>query len=369
MHESCPLNGLMHCLISVLAQIILPEAEQGRLTMAGRVPRAIRLSQHLDMEGQLEVLQLKAKLQEMTEMVQQLLQHLNLLEKMPGLFSKESPKKGSVATQTSGVPNEFQWENPAAIREKMKELVDMNLNWQKYNALQEKHIHELNEKVEALTLKSQSPNFSRQDQPDEQLKQIEELHRENLQLKSKVRQLTSQLGNSLSLLDKEKFAEPGCLEGTCESDQLMAAQLMVFKEDFELERRDREKAQAKISELEYELQKLKKHLTEQKFTPGFRNEVNPVANSDEPKAHNTIYENDDLALDAADAPISNQVLPQHGVKNPMDKMGVRSRVELGVREDVLCCPKCFKVFTKLEHYELLDHIEQCHGLNNKSVLP
>lgn len=92
MHESCPLNGLMHCFISVLAQIILPEAEQGRLTMAGRVPRAIRLSQHLDMEGQLEVLQLKAKLQEMTEMVQQLLQHLNLLEKMPGLFSKESPK-------------------------------------------------------------------------------------------------------------------------------------------------------------------------------------------------------------------------------------------------------------------------------------
>lgn len=51
----------------------------------------------------------------------------------------------------------------------------MNLNWQKYNALQEKHIHELNEKVEALTLKSQSPNFSRQDQPDEQLKQIEEV--------------------------------------------------------------------------------------------------------------------------------------------------------------------------------------------------
>lgn len=60
--------------------------------MAGRVPRAIRLSQHLDMDGQLEVLQLKAKLQEMTEMVQQLLQHLNLLEKIPGLFSKESPK-------------------------------------------------------------------------------------------------------------------------------------------------------------------------------------------------------------------------------------------------------------------------------------
>lgn len=51
----------------------------------------------------------------------------------------------------------------------------MNLNWQKYNALQEKHIDELNEKVEKLSLQLQSPNFSGRDQSDEQLKRINEV--------------------------------------------------------------------------------------------------------------------------------------------------------------------------------------------------
>jgi len=70
-------------------------AETGRQVHGGPgggKASSVRFSQHLDLDAQLEVLQLKEKLQEMTVMVRQLLQHMDQLERIHPLFSTEPPQ-------------------------------------------------------------------------------------------------------------------------------------------------------------------------------------------------------------------------------------------------------------------------------------
>lgn len=335
-------------------------AETGRQVHGGGKASSVRFSQHLDLDAQLEVLQLKEKLQKMTVMVRQLLQHMDQLERIHPLFSTEPPQhKDSVATQTTPLVEEkldlpLQQEMAPTLKSKMKELVDMNLNWQKYNALQEKHVQELHNKVEQMQQKLTTAE-------DNSQRLNQQLQEENNRLKAMMEKLRLQ-NDVLQAAVEVK----GKASGEMERAQLLEAQLMVYREDFLTERKDRETAQARVVQLEMELLELTKQMRQTTST-GFPNRaphytVDSDLQTDGEDHHRVTTE--DLATDCVDGPSWQMVLPPESRKEKVDagklsRSYIDKKLPLRTKEDTLCCTKCFKVFPQSKHLELLEHLEEC----------
>lgn len=323
-------------------------AEDRRMSAASNVPKGARLSQHLDVEAQLEVFQLKQKLQEMTEVVQQLLQHMNLLEKTPvSLFVKgRPPQTDSVATQTSPLEGPS-FETSEKLRDKLKELVNMNISWQKYNTLQDQHIQTLNDKVEDMQSKLKESQLSHERQTIEWKRTNDYLRMENEQLKARMEKLKPG-EESFQTPDKEKSTKSEGKREFSERERILEAQAMIYKEDFEIERRDRVKAQARIEELEQEMQELKKTTS------------NPHHfNHSIPGVRRNTWDISPPAYDEVDGQSSDNNFPDGRFQVATGKSQNDSRVHNGTDDDILCCPKCFKAFTRNEHLELLEHCERC----------
>lgn len=139
--------------------------------------------------------------------------------------------------------------------DRVRELLEANTNWQKYdnerevhikrlqeeNASKDKRISELQAQVAAANKMCQTSEESRKQLEKEKTELAGELRK----AMDKVQELTNRLGDA---------------GASSELLQVREEQVKAYKEDFESERRDRERAQSRLADVEMELEIVKREL-------------------------------------------------------------------------------------------------------------
>jgi hypothetical protein len=143
--------------------------------------------------------------------------------------------------------------------------------------------------------------------------------------------------------------------------ETLRVQVMVYQEDFEAERKDRERAQNQLSELQTQLQLLQQNNMAQQQQQLARPTSHPVYQTDRRRTqynntglqHGVIGANWDLFTDGVDE--------LDGIVLQPDTVGDRRVTDAGGvhRCDVLRCPKCLRQFTVDCHAQLMQHIDEC----------
>lgn len=341
-------------------------------------PNVLRASYHQQQNPELEIVELKRKLLEMSTLCQQLQEKFVLMENKMRNCDMQM-------ISTADSPNGY---DVASLKEKMRELVLMNVNWQKHNARQDKTIQEQGEKIARLEheLAARGPGQlpeSQQIEFDQLL--LSKKHQYNTLEEEKERIADENHGLRSNLGELKKS-----LDDQMERCQLLEAQLVMYQEDFKIERSDRERAQSRIDELEM------------KLTGNSRNQVlSPVQATSGYNPYDTyshqqplpydmhlrgrgVYQTDGAHEVSASLPtwqskktheghIGQQkntvVVATTGVcqSDGLDETDGYRVLDLTedspnhhiVLGDVLSCPNCRKAFTRDHHLELLEHMEEC----------
>jgi uncharacterized protein YbaR (Trm112 family) len=332
------------------------------------------------------------------------------------------------------------------LKLKLKEVVGMNVGWQHLHEEQEKRIAGMTEQIrqlqqtialssaatEATSAESQSPkpnadacsaSVNAFDDGDmESLKRkCSQLESEKLELETRVGSLQAQLESTHDIVRQLEQAvdQLNCnLETVAKEKQsfidMLQAQILVYREDFECERYDRERAQGKLIELKTELEYLRQGLiNENPLERRTRTESSRPAmyvTAPQPVAVANIYANPgdyamtgtsasgarrqniaynyynygllmhgrdepdcdsapkkDAAVELSDSAtaVNAEVITGDTLDNvddgkkasPEDNGGYE--VDSAPAEDVLRCPNCRRRFTIDEHVDLMDHMEIC----------
>lgn len=271
----------------------------------------------------------------------------------------------------------------ASLKEKLRELVTMNVNWQKYSSRQEKTIQQQTEKIAQLErdldLRSQGQMPESQQVQFDQLLLAKKHHcraleEEKERTEDENHRMKQRLDHVQKSLDEQK-----------ERCALLETQLIMYHEDFKTERSDRERAQSTIIELEarLEAEKLRNEVTlPVQATTGYNlyEPFNHIYNT--PLRGRGVYQTDGGSDEVSTSlPMkkthegsigqlkSAVVLPttsdyQTDGFDETDHARVIDLTEdLPSRhislDNVLSCPKCRKAFTRDRHLELLEHMEEC----------
>lgn len=220
------------------------------------------------------------------------------------------------------------------LKTKLKELVDVNVSWQHTHQQQERRIAELQHQLGQMTT---SP-ADKQQTPTESL--IEELKVKNQQLELEK-----------CILESQNQQLKGEVDDLTERCQLLDMQLVVNKEDFESERKDRERGQQRANELLMELERCK-----QLLNTTFRPADQPRQPPYDPWRNQRPLGN--YAVDVFDG-ADEQDAAQFAVVDYV-KSGdtVTDGVTVTDGEELLC-PNCRQTFTKDQHEQLMDHMDKC----------
>lgn len=324
-----------------------------------------------------EISDLKQKLVEMSMLCLQLQEKFEMME-----------NKWKVSEMNSSLIEDMHNScDFAALKEKMKELVAMNVNWQKYGARQEKIISEQGEKI--AQLERELAASGRGQLPESQQIEFDQLllakKHECSTLedeKERAEDENRHLQQRLDLVEKS-------LDDYKERCGLLQTQLEMYLEDFKTERSDRERAQSKIIELETLLEAEK--LRNQGAHPvQATSQYNPYESFDQPSSYamplrgRGIYQTDGGSKDdftilptvvetkkTFDGHIGqpkNPVVPAAGVYQA-DGFDETDNFRINLTEcspngyfslgDVLSCPNCRKTFKREHHLDLLEHMEEC----------
>lgn len=261
--------------------------------------------------------------------------------------------------------------------EEIFKLTQMNTRWQAYNdernnqmALQQRELEEAKRMIEVLRQQGQNEQQLLQQKAAVAEDAKQKMESENRQLRSVVehseRQQQQQNDIIISLRQQvQALADANVSPATpCNhSTQIvhMEAQLKVYQEDFECERRDRELAQTKISELENELSLVTRQLDQfqgeymqrlqhqrqtaiTNYGNAFREGTQPVG-CHHPMVSRGLYQCDaagDVEEDGED-----------------EIDGPRSTTNHPATEENIQCPSCKKEFPRSRHDALLEHIDEC----------
>jgi len=189
------------------------------------------------------------------------------------------------------------------LRAKVAEVTEMNKKWQMYNQQREAYVKKL------CTLGSGASQGRTQEKTNQ-----------NCNISNVQKETTK--------IEEENLA--------------LKAQIKIFTEDFESERQDREKAQARVNDLEEELLKMKENQHEK--------------NSSELSYSRSLGKYDYPTQQKLYSPQFSR-MSKHGVlatDGCNDPMAPRSP---GSPSKKLTCPSCMKIFEKQS--ELLEHVDIC----------
>ncbi|XP_013391252.1 centrosomal protein of 55 kDa-like [Lingula anatina] len=277
------------------------------------------------------------------------------------------------------------------LRQKLNDAVEANKRWQIYNSQREQFVNQTIQNVSILESELQRlrtrPALSEEQQREfdqvllNSKRKVEEaqaskekledemlIMRKRLQQKNEeVQRLSEQLRERVSLTHRRP-PHPGHPGHSEESDQLAVLKMQVraCTEDFEAERADREAAQAKVVELQKQLQYCRSRrvgLTARgpaasPLTENVETDSLTGVNIDELNLQNNTNGNsfnsggDVTVVMEGNNPQMN--LSQHN--------GVpESFVDNEPRQNggLLRCPKCWKQYSQTRSAELLEHIEVC----------
>ncbi|KAL3862979.1 hypothetical protein ACJMK2_004835 [Sinanodonta woodiana] len=286
------------------------------------------------------------------------------------------------------------------------QIMEVNQQWQEYNRQQvsmleatNKDLREQLEKASNLVSKSVLDKAKKEaEEANKQKRQIEEelsqTHQNLIRMSEEIEALKTKQISSVSKSHQETISA-------------LKAQIQICTEDFESERRDREKAQSKIAQFEADIEQLRReneqlkkarvqeHFQQQNYVdpfyhyqlPGphgnFSGREHNLAARGVERSINDYNVIDGLHTDGVNhelKSISEPELKQLTSKNNSYKPSSPSTMSLPpqyllsmenspqrspTREtspksnDVLRCPKCSKEYTSDKHADLLEHIDIC----------
>lgn len=160
-------------------------------------------------------------------------------------------------------------EENAGLKDKLSELVKMNKRWQEYMSQKERYWQQLEsnhvhpERIQAINaaLEDASRRLQKLEQEKKHLQ--DELDERNQQLISK----STELNRIQQDMQAFQGSDDGHIRSDTETISALKAQIQICTEDFESERRDREKAQNRVTELEAELAQFKRMRPEDSRLP------------------------------------------------------------------------------------------------------
>lgn len=326
-----------------------------------------------------EIADLKQKLLEMSQLCQQLQEQFELMENK--MRNSELQKTNSLQEENTSNGHDF-----ASLKEKIKELVAMNMNWQQYSSRQEKIIHDQNERIAQLERDLESKNPRQL--PESQQIEFDRLllakkHECNTLEEEKERAAEENHRLHLRLVEVETS-----LAGFRERCGLLEAQLVMYQEDFRTERADRERAQSTISELEAKLRDRNQMAFPVQATSEYHGAYGAFdcpSSYEAPLRGRGIYQTDsDTGKASASLPTEQLKTTDGRLKDAVNLPAAAAasayqtdgfdetdhpcvldltedlpnlHISLG---DVLSCPKCHRAFTRDHHLALLEHMEECN---------
>ncbi|VDI32049.1 uncharacterized protein LOC143072436 [Mytilus galloprovincialis] len=174
-------------------------------------------------------------------------------------LSEKSKVHGGISSSQTDV-EKLQEEN-ASLKDKLSELVKMNKRWQEYMSQKERYWQQI-EQNHVQPDRIQAINAALEDAS----RRLQKLEREKKQCQEELDERNQQLiEKSSELMRLQNDVECGNLghdDGHLRSDvetiSALKAQIQICTEDFESERKDREKAQNRVAELEAEVSQYKR---------------------------------------------------------------------------------------------------------------
>lgn len=158
-------------------------------------------------------------------------------------------------------------EENAKLNKSVLEILKMNRNWQQYNSQREEYVRQLQAELTELRGVGRDHSNNARDLEvqmnkvlDEARKSVSKAHRERDQLRHQLETSEGQVRTLLQQVDqlRRQSSGPSGRGDQSEVIEALKAQVQICTEDFESERKDREKAQNKVVRLEGELSQLRK---------------------------------------------------------------------------------------------------------------
>ncbi|XP_012879334.1 PREDICTED: TNFAIP3-interacting protein 2 [Dipodomys ordii] len=255
-----------------------------------------------------ETQQLQRTLAATTHVCQHLTGRLAEQQRAQGEVARRNPEPehaGRDASSQSAI-GKLQEEN-RLLRQKVIQVEDLNAKWQRYDASRDEYVRGLQEQLRGL---QGSPAAA--------------------QARKEISRLNRQLEERIAACDAAQQE----LAAARERVQMLEQQILTYKEDFESERADRERAHCRIQALEEKVSSLLYQVsrTEDPRRPGPA--TTPLeTDTSEP----TVPRPGQLAL-AAEGRCSDAALPGQGA---------------------LQCPRCLRCFGEEQGEELLRHASEC----------
>ena len=277
----------------------------------------------------------------------------------------------------------------------------MNTRWQSYNKQREEYLTQLKQKLKDMEDKLASDKtlqLSEQQQAEidriilQYKQKVELAEEEKVKLADENRELRLQMDRTMAAsLEKdnvvkglqERLTQTQATGGNNNQDaerlQMLEHQVQLCTEDFESERHDRERAQARVEELEQELRIVRRQLEQfqgrqmdeiaerrrqalnyyreeyERAHPGYQN-VHGM-----PLVGRGLVMPDCVDEDSVD--VAEDGEGQDTVDCGPDMVrrfeAGESALQRAEPEDTLQCPKCKKEFPISKHEQLLEHTEEC----------
>jgi len=200
---------------------------------------------------------------------------------------------------------------------------------------------------------------------------------ENSELKKRIAVCETSLTEALQhRTDPHKHTDPHRHTDQSRADkehmEMLEAQLGFYREDFESERRDRERAQCKLAEVEQKLslaqRQLKQYEIQSMHSLSQRREAALALHREEYERKHTASPSLVSQHSASPSLVSRGVYQTDGLAEGYDEIDCGGasaspavhQNTVGDNNERLCCPICRRDFTVDQHADLLEHIETAH---------
>jgi len=276
------------------------------------------------------------------------------------------------ATSTKCVDHETLRTENETLAKKLRELVDMNVRWQRMYSEQQAHLLQLKTKLDQERTTLQTSEVAVETEEDLESRGVDatcntcdalrqrlaDVEQQNEDLQQNVTSLTARLDSATT--EHEAAVE------------MLRAQVIVYQEDFEAERKDRERAQSQLSELENQFQLLQNNMqqaqqwrarsathpvyqTDRRITTHYNNTNNRLQQQQQSGRMGTDWDLLTDGVDELDGPLEMQSAAATDDRRPVDAADDVA----DVADDVLRCPKCLRQFPLSRHAQLMQHIDDC----------
>ncbi|XP_069798245.1 TNFAIP3-interacting protein 2 [Narcine bancroftii] len=340
------------------------DAEIARLRKALREKERLQVTRELWCRSLAdETEQLQLRLANTANMCQQLAQQLEEQRKKDLWMEREpgTPEQPTQLQQGDSpeviIISKVQEEN-RILKQKVVYVEDLNTKWQKYDISREDYVKRLHLELKELRSQLGQPAVFGTPSTNVDLLQ-QEIVRLNRLLEGKMEEC-KRLTGCRDGLEKEKATGQQLREqlrelrasngATRERMQMLEQQVLVYKDDFGSERKDRERAQSRIQELEEELARLRLQLPRKQELHDYSARYH---------GNTSAFH---LELNMADPLFGNTVerqVSQRGGNSSSTDTPTRSPESELRHQGFLQCPKCMRMFNDEVSEECLRHIAEC----------